>query len=161
GMAYGTPLAAYEFLKQPFQLAFQLESLQPYYSVDPVHELLIEEAEAVLTVRCPLRFDRGSISELLLEWPAREQEGWRATAVTTAPPTSTGPVSVDPASQAGTIRLAWPRSVGTSVDVIAEFRRPVPDPVADRMEFSLPMPKVPYTAQALLLLDSADPFEVR
>ncbi|WP_437201903.1 hypothetical protein [Planctomicrobium sp. SH664] len=158
----GSPLTAYEYLKQPFRLAFDVQPLAAYFSVDPVYDLQVREEGLELTVRCPLRIDQGMPTELRLEWPDWEQQGWRLTSASSSTGTNlTGPVQADTTSELDQIRLSWPNPVPQNVSIQAVFRRPAPASLSENFTFTLPQPTSSRTGPGQLLLQTADALEVQ
>ncbi|MBD3673759.1 MAG: hypothetical protein HUJ26_09575 [Planctomycetaceae bacterium] len=68
---------SWEFYRQPFQLAFELQKIRPLYSLEPVYELNVEEEGLVWKADLELNVFRGALSELNLQWPNWQSAGWQ------------------------------------------------------------------------------------
>lgn len=158
----GVPLAAYEFLRQPFRLVFEVQPSVPYFSVEPVGQLHFLQDAVELNLNCRVRFERGAISELKLAWPNWMHEDWRVVSVDTRT-NRTGPLSYDVTSQPGIIRLWWPNPLGRregDANFSVIFRRPLMGSATSQIELTLPEPQAPETEPLLIKLDSADQLSV-
>ncbi|MCX7422151.1 MAG: hypothetical protein NT013_21775 [Planctomycetia bacterium] len=68
----------YRFLKQPFRLMLDVQKIEPYFSVEPLHVVRLSLGQAELETKLKTRVYRGSLHELLLSWPGFQSEGWEA-----------------------------------------------------------------------------------
>lgn len=158
----GVPLAAFEYLRQPYRLVFEVQPSVPYFSIEPVDNLRFLNDAIELTVNCRVRFERGSISELKLNWPNWMQEGWRVMSVDTDT-TRSGPLSYDVTSQPGIIRVWWPNPLGRregDANFSVVLRRPSSAAPTGHVEFTLPSPQASEVDPTLLKLDSVDQLSV-
>ncbi|WP_437224363.1 hypothetical protein SH661x_003598 [Planctomicrobium sp. SH661] len=158
----GIPLAAYEFLRQPFRLVFEVQPSVPYFSVEPVDQLRFLNDSIELTVNCRVRFERGSISELKLAWPNWQQEDWRVVSLN-ADTNRTGPLAYDATSQPGIIRLWWPNPLGRregDASFTVVFRRPRAGTPNNQVDLTLPTPQASETEPTIVKLESADQLSV-
>lgn len=151
----GLPLTAYEFLKQPFRLAFDLEPTPPYFTVEPVHDLNFRDDLVDLTLTCPVQVERGAVSEVRLNWPGWMDEGWQVVSVS-GDSDASRPVAYDVTSQPGQIRLWWPNAVSQNLVLTAVFRRELPDDFSQPITLSLPNPLSSETASAIVNVTAAD-----
>ncbi|SFH67511.1 hypothetical protein [Planctomicrobium piriforme] len=159
----GVPLTAYEYLKQPFRLTFDIQPMAPYFLVEPKQHLHFESDAVELTATSAVRIERGAISELKLHWPHWLEQGWRVQSVN-VDSDSVGPLAYDATSQPGTVRLWWPNALNQDAVFTVLFRRPVSvDPAAEdafRASLQLPVPLASELAPAMLQVDAADQLSV-
>ena len=73
----------YRFLKQPFRLLLDVQKIEPYFSVEPLHVVRLSQGQAELETKFRTKIYRGSLNELLLSWPGYSTEGWDAVSSTT------------------------------------------------------------------------------
>jgi len=158
----GVPLAAFEYLRQPYRLVFEVQPSVPYFSVEPVDKLRFLKDAVELSVRCRARFERGAISELKLSWPDWGQAGWRVVSVDTDT-NRTGPLSYDVTSQPGVIRLWWPNPLGRregDATFTVVFRRSFMAGIPAQVDLTLPVPEASEVEPTLVKLESADQLSV-
>lgn len=158
----GVPLAAYEYLRQPYRLVFEVQPSVPYFSVEPVNTLRFLNDAVELTIQCRARFERGAISELKFSWPDWMQKNWRVVSVD-ADTNRTGPLSYDVTSQPGIIRLWWPNPLGRregDATFTVVFRRSFMEGIPAQVDLTLPTPQSSETDPTLLKLESADQLSV-
>ncbi|WP_437186063.1 hypothetical protein SH668x_003191 [Planctomicrobium sp. SH668] len=160
----GVPLVAYEYLRQPFRIEFEVQPSIPYFSVEPVGQLRFNSDSIDLTVNHHVRFERGAITELKLNWPDWMKEGWRVVSVS-SDHSRTGPMAYDATSQPGMIRLWWPNPLGRKEGeavFTTTFRKAVKfDQKEAKVEFTLPAPQASEVEPFIVRLDSADQLSVQ
>jgi len=158
----GVPLAAFEYLRQPYRLVFEVQPSVPYFTAEPVDRLNFLKDAVELTLNCRVRFERGAISEFKFDWPNWTQEGWRVVSVDTDA-NRTGPVAYDVTSQPGVIRLWWPNPLGRregEATFTVVFRRPVMTAAISQVDLTLPVPQASEIEPTQLKLESADQLSV-
>lgn len=158
----GVPLAAYEYLRQPFRLEFEVQPSVPYYSVEPVSQVKFLKDAVELTVASRVRFERGSVSELKLHWPNWQEEGWRVVSVD-ANTNRTGPLAYDVTSQPGHLRLWWTNPLGRregDATLTVVLRRPLNGADPSELSMTLPTPIASEVEPTVVKLESADQFSV-
>ncbi len=155
----GVPLVAYEYLKQPFRLALDIQPTVPYFLIDPKLHLHFEPDATELTVQTTIRIERGAISELKYLWPDWLQKGWRVQSVN-AEGESIGPVAYDATSQPGTLRLWWPSPTSQDAVLTVVFRRMNSTIKAEedafRASMQLPAPQASELEPTELTVDATD-----
>ena len=72
----GGNMTVYRFLKQPFQMAFDVQKIEPYFSAEQQHLVRLATSHADLETTLSVRVFRGSLLELTLPWPGYKAEGW-------------------------------------------------------------------------------------
>lgn len=159
----GVPLTAFEYLKQPFKLTFDIQPTAPYFLVEPQLKLRFEPNSTELTIRSSVRLERGAISELKLNWPDWLQQGWRIQSVT-AEGDSVGPISYDATSQPGIVRLWWTNSLSQNATFTTVCTRTnSSDPVVEnefRNSLRLPVPLASELHPSILTIEAADQLSV-
>ncbi len=159
----GVPLIAYEYLKQPFKLTFDLQPTAPYFVVDPTVSLRFEPEAMELTIRSAIRLERGVISELKLNWPDWLKRGWRIQSVN-AEGESVGQVAYDATSQPGVLRLWWPNPLTQDAVISVVFRRAYStgpgEEQAFRSSLQLPVPQASEVGPMELRVTAADQLSV-
>lgn len=158
----GVPLAAYEYLRQPFRLEFEVQPSVPYYSVEPVNQIRFLKDAIELTVSSRVRFERGSVSELKLHWPNWQEENWRVISVD-ANTNRTGPLAYDVTSQPGYLRLWWTNPLGRregDATLTVVLRRPFNGTENSQVTMTLPTPVASEVEPAIVKLESADQLSV-
>jgi hypothetical protein len=158
-LAPGPPLIAYEFVKQPFRLTVDVTPTVPYFTADPVYELIFHEEEIELRLHSLIRLDRGGLTELDLQWRDYESDGWSV--VSAESNRETGRLEVVSTGETGQLQLSWPRTVMRDVRLTSIFRRPLPEDLDGPFPITLPVPQSSRTASALIALRAADPFELK
>jgi len=74
--AQGEISSAYQFFRQPFRLMMKLEKLEPYITVEPFIQLNLSADRAELEGTFKFQVSRGTVEEVLLNWPGWKEEGW-------------------------------------------------------------------------------------
>jgi hypothetical protein len=152
----GVPLTAYEYLKQPFRLVFDIQPTTPYFSIAPIQRLRFQKDFVELTSLCPVRFEqRGAISDLRLIWPGWATENWHIVAVD-SDAEGIGPLAYDATSQPGVIRLWWPDPLTDDATFRVVFRRPYPEVLKTPLALTLPVPQASQTDPTQMVVESAD-----
>ena len=67
---------AYAFHKQPFRLVFDLQEIEPRFTVEPRQRLRVSQDLAELDVAYGFQVYRGAVSEVEVHWPGAIKEGW-------------------------------------------------------------------------------------
>jgi len=68
---------AFEFFRQPFSLALEVQKIQSLYSLDPRFELHVERNLLTWKADVNLSVQRGSVSQLTLQCPDWREAGWK------------------------------------------------------------------------------------
>ena len=156
------PRAAFEYLKQPFSLVLDVQPLQPYFSTVPRYQLSVQEDSLELALRCPLRIERGALSEMEVEWPGWIGQGWQVVSANLEGVQGEA-ITQDVTSQPGVIRLAWSNALEATTEnavLVLQFRRPLRAPLAKEIPFTLPRPQASQIDAGSLDLSMADALEV-
>lgn len=67
---------AYRFFNQPFRMAVGVETIAPYFTVNPKVSLGVSLNELTLEAVFTLRVLRGDLSSVELDWPNWKSDGW-------------------------------------------------------------------------------------
>jgi hypothetical protein len=145
---------AFEFIKQPFSLALDIQKVQPRYSVRPTHWLLIRADEVLLESAFQVEVENGALSELAVAWPAAKAEGWRIDA------TSPGLIDLTPAEaesalSTGTIPVRLRSPISGKTEVRLRFRKPLP-PMVQMLAWTLPKIAAGRTLPGAVLIAGDD-----
>ncbi len=140
-------LMVYRFLKQPFRLLLDVQKIEPYFSVEPLHVVRLSPGQAELETTLKLRVYRGSLHELLLPWPTFKAEAWDM--VTSITPELVEQVSVEetPAGGALRVRLVDRKSrTDGEFEIRLKTKRSIPTD-GKGTEFKLSLPFVAASGQ--------------
>lgn len=130
----------YRFLKQPFRLLLDVQKIEPYFSVEPLHVVRLSQGQAELESKFRAKIYRGSLNELLLSWPSYAGEGWEAVSTTT--PELVEKISVDETASGSAIRVHLVERKGRSdgeFEIRLKTKRTIPTD-GNGTEFKLSLP---------------------
>jgi hypothetical protein len=117
---------AYKFYSQPFRLIVAVETVEPYFTVQPRISLGVTSEELTLDAEFAVRVLRGNLSSVFLEWPNWKTDEWKTDGLLE----ETGPET--PAA-ANRLRLRLPDGQGERATLRLKARRPI------RAEASIPL----------------------
>jgi len=150
---------AFEFTKQPFRIAWDVQRVASKFSVRPRHLLFIGTTQMVLESRFRIQTDSGSLDQVELGWDSAMAEGWRLD-----PASVTGqavvPTNGDQLSQNGRLQVSWTTPQSGSFEVSLRFIRPVSSGMQSA-RVSLPRLRGSRSQSADLLVAAEDQLEVK
>ena len=138
-------VTVYRFMKQPFRLVMEVQKIEPYFSVEPLHVIRLQPGHADLESTLRLQVHRGSLQEVTLPWPAMKSEAWEA--VSSDTPELVEEVKVDelPTGAVLRIKLLDRKSRGDGeFQIRLKSKRAIP---TDGSEFGISMPAVSASGQ--------------
>lgn len=113
---------AFEFTKQPFKLAWDVQRITPKFSVRPRHVVFVGDSRLTLDSRFRVQTDAGSLDQATIEWETGSAEGWKI-----VPASGLDGVSIttanDPASQTGQVLVEWKAPRTGAFDFDVKFER--------------------------------------
>ena len=149
---------AFEFTKQPFRIAWDVQRVTPKFSVRPRHLLFVSTTQLVLESRFRIQTDVGSLDQVELGWDAAMAEGWRLD-----PASVTGEVSVPPngdqLNQSARLLLGWKTPQSGTFDLNLRFVRPL-SAETQTSPVSLPQVRGARSQSSDLLVAAEDQLEV-
>ena len=137
----------YRFLKQPFRLLLDVQKIEPYFSVEPLHVVRLSQGQAELETKLKTKIYRGSLNEVLLSWPGYSTEGWEAVSSTT--PELVEKVAVEETPTGSAIRIHLVDRKGRSdgeFEIQLKARRTIPTD-GKGTEFRLSLPFIAASGQ--------------
>ncbi len=150
---------AFEFTKQPFRIAWDVQRVVPKFSVRPRHLLFVGATQLTLETRFRFQTDAGSIDQISIDCGPSDAEGWRLdpASVTDGAIVSANEESLN---QKGWLLIGWKTPQSGEFDLNLRFVKPVP---AARPSTSVTLPRVPggRSLSAELLVAAEDQFEVQ
>lgn len=150
---------AFEFTKQPFRIAWDVQRVTPKFSVRPRHLLFVGTTQLTLESRFRFQTDAGSIDQLELDVGTTNSEGWRLD-----PASVTGEMIVsaneDSLNPDGRLLIGWKTPQSGAFDLSLRFVRPVPSAM-QAAQVSLPRVPGGRSQSAELLVAAEDQFEVQ
>ena len=150
---------AFEFTKQPFRIAWDVQRVAPKFSVRPRHLLFVGTTQLVLESRFRFQTDAGSVDQIELDVGPTDAEGWRLD-----PASVTGEAIVtaneDSLNQNGRLLIGWKTPQSGAFDLSLRFVRPIPSAMQST---PVSLPRVPEgrSQSGELLVAAEDQFEVQ
>ena len=150
---------AFEFTKQPFRIAWDVQRVAPKFSVRPRHLLFVGTDQLVLESRFRIQTDTGSLDQLEIDSGSPGPDGWRLdpASVTSEAIVSAGENSRDPN---GRLLIGWKTPRSGAFDLSVRFVRPVPSGI-QTVHVSLPQIPTARSQSADLLIAAEDQLEVQ
>ena len=149
----------FEFTKQPFRIAWDVQRVAPKFSVQPRHLLFVGTTQLTLESRFRFHTDAGSVDRIPLDVGSTDTEGWRLD-----PASVTGEATVsaneDSLIQNGRLLMNWKTPQSGTFDLSLRFVRPVPSAMQSAT-VSLPRVLGGRSQSAELLVAAEDQFEVQ
>ena len=150
---------AFEFTKQPFRIAWDVQRVAPKFSVRPRHLLFVGTAQLILESRFRIQTDAGSVDQLELDMGSTDAEGWRLD-----PASITGEATVsaheDSLNPDGRVLIGWETPQSGAFDLGLRFVRLIPSGM-QAIQVSLPQIPGARSQSAELLVAAEDQFEVQ
>lgn len=134
-----SPNSLFEFLQQPFKMAFDVLPIEPLHSTTLIHALQVEPSQMVLDVHQLIDVERGSLNSFELLWPGYQEEEWKFDRVT-SPSLSLGALSWNWNESGDRLSVSMTRPVesGERVHLICRFTKPISLDQSPKLQWSLP-----------------------
>ena len=148
----------FEFTKQPFRIAWDVQRVAPKFTVRPRHLLFVGTAQLELESRFRFQTDAGSLDQVELVLDSADTEGWRLD-----PASVTGGATIssnsDQLSQNGRLLIGWKTPQSGTIDLSLRFVKRIPSGIqTDRV--TLPQVQGARSLPADLLVAAEDQLEV-
>ena len=152
-------VAAFEFFQQPFQAAFDLETVAPRYTVVPRYYLYVASDHLDLKAVFQVEMESWIPDSIEVDWPGRSSEMWTVESLVGPKAATLETAPVSPKPRAEPLRLPIPAGTARTVDVVVKGRCPF-DP-ASPLAISLPVLRGTRVAPGRLELACDDPIDPR
>ena len=149
---------AFEFTKQPFRIAWDVQRVIPKFSVRPRHLLFVGAGQLTLDSRFRFQTDTGSLDQIELILDSADAEGWRL-----VPASVTGeaivPASSEQLGQNGRLLIGWKTPQSGAFDLSLRFVKPIPNGIKTT-RVTLPQVRGARSQSADLIVAAEDQLEV-